>query len=140
MSRIVVIDTGYWFALFEPRDENHNQAKPKAAYIESMTVAFPWPVLYETLNTRLVKNRLGVDKFERIIKRSNVHRVDDTRYRNGALAETFRQALNGTRSISLCDMVIRLMLQDVRLKINAILTFNPRDFSDVCQSAKVEML
>jgi len=135
-----VVDTGYWFALLDPKDGCHNQAQPKAGYLESMTVVFPWPVLYETLNTRLVKNRPGIQLFERLIKRPNACQIDDAPYRRTALADTFDEAVAGRRSISLCDMVIRLMLQDANLKIHALLTFNPRDFTDVCHSAKVQIL
>jgi predicted nucleic acid-binding protein len=140
MSVVLLVDTGYWFALFEPRDDKHNQATPKARFIERMTVAFPWPVLYETLNTRLIKNRPGIDRFERIIKRPNIRRIDDTPYREEALEKTFDEARGGRRSISLCDMVMRLMLEDTRLRIRALLTFNEKDFADVCRRAKVQLL
>jgi hypothetical protein len=140
VNNIVVVDTGYWFALLDPRDGLYKQAQPKASCIESMTIVFPWPVLYETLNTRSVKNPPGIGRFERIIKRRNVCRIDDTRYRDTALEETLGEALAGRRSISLCDMVIRLMLQDTNLKIHALLTFNPRDFIDVRRGAGVQIL
>ena len=40
------------------------------------------------------------------------------------------------RPISLVDMVIRKMLDDVDLKTDAIITFNPGDFDDVCRKNK----
>jgi len=78
--------------------------------------------------------------FERILKKQNVFFVDDGSYRNDALERTLRGAQQGTRAISLCDMMIRLMLQDVNLRIDAILTFNLSDFVDVCRARKVEVL
>jgi predicted nucleic acid-binding protein len=140
MSNLVMVDTGYWFALLDPRDERHGRARLKAGWIDSMTVVSPWPVLYETLNTRFVKNRPGIVMFERIIKPPKGIRLDDAGYRGKALEQTFSEAVAGRRPISLCDMVIRLMLQDANLRINALLTFNPGDFADVCRSAGVEIL
>ncbi len=140
MNKTVVVDTGYWFALLDPRDGRYKEAQPKADYIDSMTVVIPWPVLYETVNTRFVKNRLSMDNFGRIVKRSNTRQIDDAPYRNYALTEAFREALEGRRSISLCNVVIRMMLLDIDLKIHALLTFNPGDFADVCRNRRIEML
>jgi predicted nucleic acid-binding protein len=140
MVRTVVVDTGYWLALFDAKDAYYSQAKPKVRYIESLTVVFPWPILYETLGTRFVKNRLGMSNFERILKRRNVLFVNDTLYRNAAFEKTLQESQRGTRTISLCDMMLRLLLQDEKLRIDALLTFNHRDFYDVCRSAKVQIL
>jgi hypothetical protein len=140
MSQVALVDTGYWFALLDPRDGLHGQAQPKAAYIESMLIVVPWPVLYETLDTRLVKNRAGMFRFERIVKPPRARRVDDTPYRDDALRQTLLQGRGGRRFISLCDMVIRLMLGDASLRIDALLTFNWKDFADVCRSRQVEIL
>jgi len=139
-ANTVVVDAGYWYALFDSRDALHTKADAKASHIESLTVVFPWPTLYETLGTRFVKNRLGIDRLARVLKQSNVRFIDDSPYRDAALEATLREARIGKRSISLCDMVIRLMIEDVNIRIDAILTFNEKDFSDVCRSAKVEIL
>ena len=136
----VVVDAGYWYALFDARDALHSQADAKASHIDSLTVVFPWPTLYETLGTRFVKNRLGMDGLARVLKRPNVRFIDDGPYREVALDATLREARLGKRAISLCDMVIRLMIEDVNLRIHAMLTFNEKDFSDVCRSARVEFL
>jgi hypothetical protein len=140
MARTVVVDSGYWMALFDARDEYHPQAQAKAHYIESLSVAFPWPILYETLGTRFVKNRLGMANFERILKRQNIHFSDDHIYRNAALENTLQESQRGTRSISLCDMMIRILLQDNGFRIDSLLTFNPKDFSDICRSARIQIL
>jgi hypothetical protein len=44
------------------------------------------------------------------------------------------------RSLSLVDRVLRRALSDVNLRIEALITFNPADFADVCQKYKRIML
>ncbi len=139
-SEIVLIDTGYWCALFDARDSRHKEAENKSHFVDSLGIIVPWPTVYETLRTRFVKNRYCVDGFDRLLKRPNVTIVPDEKYREIAYKKTIDEARIGKRSISLCDMTIRLMLQEVDLKIRALLTFNHRDFADVCRSSKVEML
>jgi predicted nucleic acid-binding protein len=139
-AKAVVVDAGYWYALFDARDALHTHANVKASHIDSLTVVFPWPTLYETLGTRFVKNRLGMDGLERLLKRPNVRLIDDSPYRDAALDATLQEGRLGKRAISLCDMMIRLMLEDVNLQIHAILTFNVKDFADVCRSGKIEIL
>ena len=43
-------------------------------------------------------------------------------------------------SISLVDEVIRLALMDPNVKIDAMVTFNPSDFFDICQSRHIELI
>jgi predicted nucleic acid-binding protein len=140
MARTVVVDTGYWLALFDARDQYYFQAQTKARYIEFLIVIFPWPILYETLCTRFVKNRSGMSSFQRILRRRNVQFVDDIRYRDAAFEQTLAESQRGARAISLCDMTLRLMMQDENLRIDALLTFNLRDFSDICRKSKVQIL
>ena len=52
----VLTDSGIWFALFDPRDQHAAQADEKAEYLDLLHIVMPWPILYETLRTRLVRN------------------------------------------------------------------------------------
>jgi predicted nucleic acid-binding protein len=140
MAKTVIVDTGYWLALWDAKDSYHCEAKPKAHHIENLDVVFPWPTLYETLCTRFVKNRLGMDNLNRVLRRPNVHFIDDISYREIAFEKTFEESRRGKRSISLCDMMIRLILIEKNLRIDSLLTFNVRDFHDVCRIAKIEIL
>ncbi len=140
MAKSIIVDTGYWLALFDPKDGYFSQAGPKSHYLESEhKIMFPWPTLYETLGTKFVKNSQGINNLQRLLKRQNILFIDDVAYRHNALDLTMQSAKRN-RPISLCDMMIRLMLEDTNLRINAILTFNPKDFVDVCRSRRVEML
>lgn len=58
--------------------------------------------------------------------------IHDEGYKEITLRTTFSTSLDNNRPISLVDMVIRQMLDDVNLKSDAIVTFNPEDFYDVC--------
>ena len=72
--------------------------------------------------------------------KEHVQRISDEPYREEALEMTFKMALNSSRYISLVDMVIRLILDDINVQKDALLTVNPKDFHDVCMRQNIEML
>ena len=74
----------------------------------------------------------------RISRRPNVERLDDSQYRDDAYEQTVRTARR--RPMSLVDMVMRLMLEDVNVSVNGLLTFTQKDFHDVCRKRDLEML
>lgn len=43
-------------------------------------------------------------------------------------------------SLSLVDWVIILAMEDRKTKIDAMVTFNPGDFRDVCHSRRIELI
>lgn len=51
----LLVDTGYFFALFDPGDQYHEEAVKKQEWLDELPIVLPWPILYETLNTRFVK-------------------------------------------------------------------------------------
>jgi hypothetical protein len=69
VRRNLIVDAGYWYALFDPRDALCREARAKAHHIDALRIVFPWPTLYETLGTRFVKNRIGMAAFETLLKR-----------------------------------------------------------------------
>ena len=50
----LLVDTGFFFALRDARDQYHASAEEKKHLLDTREVILPWPVLYETLNTRFV--------------------------------------------------------------------------------------
>ena len=138
LPRTAVVDTGFWFALCARNDQYHLQALAKEELLHSLNLIIPWPCLYETLNTWFVKNPISVRTFESFCQRPNVELADDTKYRESACSETF--ALAPKRPISLVDMVIRYILDDVNIRKDCLLTFNRRDFVDVCRKRQIEIL
>ena len=66
--------------------------------------------------------------------------IHDEAYKQEALNLSFSYILDSKRRLSLVDTVIRLMLDDINLKIDAVITFNVGDFSDVCQKKSIELV
>ena len=58
-------------------------------------------------------------------------------YKEEALEKTFNSNLN--RHISLVDMVIRLIMLETNFKIDYLVTFNERDFIDICIKRKIQI-
>ena len=140
MSRFpanILLDTGYWIALCDAREGFHGEAADKFERFEGLGVILPWPCMYETCKTRFVRNGRAMRLFAQIVRGSRIQKVDDHRYRENAYdltMETFAK-----RPTSLVDMVIRLMLDNVVLRVDGLLTTNPGDFNDVCRKRKIDM-
>ena len=66
--------------------------------------------------------------------------IDDNGYKEIALNQTFEYSIYNKRPISFVDMIIRMMLDDINLKIDAMITFNLEDFIDVCASKNIEII
>ena len=136
----LLVDSGFWFALFNGKDQYHTAASRKAAIIDNVRIAFPWPTLYETINTRFIKNSIGMVQLNTLLKRPRTILIDDVSYRDIALHVTIREPQNPLRPISLVDMVIRFILDDPNVRIDALLTFNEADFADICRKRGIEIL
>jgi hypothetical protein len=136
----VVIDSGFWFALLDERDQYFREAQLKADAILRLTYLLPWPVLYETLCTRFVRRPASIARFESFLKRPNAKLLDDAKYRDASLDQVLEAARGGKRSISLVDMVIRSVLEDVNVKVNGLVTFNVPDFADVCRRRGIPII
>ncbi len=139
-AKTVVVDTGFWYALYDAGDQYHAQAEEKDHLLQTANVLLPWPCLYETFNTRFARNKMAVTRFGVLVRQAHVVLLRDEPYREFALEAAISTALIGRRHIALVDMVIRLILEDVNVRKHGLLTFNPRDFSDVCRKHQIEML
>ena len=139
-ANTVLADTGFWYAFYDTRDQYHADAEEKGHLLQSTNVLIPWPCLYETFNSRFAKNKMAVRSFDTLLRQTHVKLLTDELYREAALETSFRMALVGSRNIALVDMVIRLVLDDPNVRKHGLLTFNPRDFSDVCRKHRIEML
>jgi predicted nucleic acid-binding protein len=137
-AKTVLTDTGFWYAFYDARDPYHLQAEGKGDLLETSTVLLPWPCLYETFNTRFAKNRIAVRRFEALLRQTHVVRLPDEPYREAALEAVMTTV--ASRSMALVDMVIRLILDDANVRKDGLLTFNQRDFSDLCRKHRIEML
>jgi predicted nucleic acid-binding protein len=137
----ILVDTGVWYALCDPRDRT---VRPEAiddiyARVKVHSIVVPWPIAYETLRTRFVRNRLALERFEREIKSPRVVFLDDEPYREDALTLSIESSLRRGRPLSMVDCVIRFLLDDVRTRIRYLVTFNQRDFLDICAARQIEL-
>ncbi len=133
----LLVDTGYFFALYTERDEHHSAAKRKQDLLEQWPIVLPWPVLYETMNTRFVKMPGVLARFGAIVVRPDTVLLDDSPYRDRSYRTAMETA--SQRPFSLVDAVLRAIVEDTNVSISAMLTFNPRDFYDVCQKHRVAL-
>ena len=140
MSKKLLADTGFWIALLDEKDQHYQSAGERAPWIDVATLVMPWPVLYETLRTRLVRRPARVLRLDEQLKKPNVQFIDDGKYRDEAYSRAIDFSVRLRRPISLVDMVCRLLIADPAVRIDYLLTTNPRDFTDVCSERQVELL
>ena len=138
MPKNIILDSGYWFALYEERDQYHEDALLISEYLEPHNIVVPWPTLYETLNTRFVRRGQWLTSFEAILTHKNTVQIPDGKYKDTAIESIFLQT-KSHKKFSLVDLVIREILLDVEININAIVTFNVSDFEDICWKKNIEI-
>lgn len=136
----LLVDSGFFFALFDPRDRCHNEALKKQEWLEMLSVVIPWPILYETINTRFARRLGTIAQFASIIRAPETEFLDDRPYRLEAYEDTLARARTQRNATSLVDSVLCAILDDTNTRIDAMLTFNLRDFSQICRTRGVELL
>ena len=132
----LLVDTGFFIAMYDERDAHHAEAQDKRNLLDLYAVVLPWPVLYETINTRFSRRRGIMARFDTVITSSNTALLDDSTYRGEAYQTVAR---NARRPMSLVDAVLRAIIEDTNVAVAAMLTFNKRDFHDVCRQHAVEL-
>jgi predicted nucleic acid-binding protein len=140
MAKIVLTDTCFWLGLIEPKDQFHVISNSIAELIEGYQIIFPWPCLYETICTHLSRRRDRLLYLEEFIRRPDIVLLDDENYKESALEEVFKLNRTAGFTYSLVDSVIREVLKDVNVKINYLVTFNERDFIDICQIRQIGII
>jgi predicted nucleic acid-binding protein len=139
IGRPVLFDTGFWIALYDAGDEHHEAASSLWSRLDRTTVVIPWPILYEVLRTTFVKNPINVDKFAKLVVTPRFRRLADEDYRDAALAKTATASQQG-RNLSLVDSLLREVLTDVNVRLYGLVTFNVKDFADVCRRRHIPIL
>ena len=134
------MDTGIWIAMFDPRDQHRARIEEITEYLDICHLILPWPTLYETLRTRLARNRNALQSFEAYLKRPRISFLDDEPYRETAIELCFSSALQAYRPLSMVDCLIRLILDDINVKVSYLATFNNDDFIDICQKRQVGII
>lgn len=137
MNGGLLVDTGYFIALHNKRDEHNATAKQHERLLEVRPVVLPWPVLYETINTRFAKRPHILKQIDVIIEKKSTRLLDDSPYRAAAYAQVLQTSPK--RPLSLVDAVLRAVIEDASVQISTLLTFNEKDFYDVCLPLGVEL-
>ncbi len=135
----LLIDTGFFIALFNERDQHHASACKLGEWLDILPIILPWPILYETINTRLARQPANLARFDAIAQLPETILLDDSPYRS----ESYATVLAPTRPkapLSLVDAVLCNIIEDVNVPISAMLTFNERDFLQICYEYNVELL
>ena len=147
----ICVDACVLIGLVSPNDQHHEQSKELfEGYFEDEpqnAMLIPWPVTYETVATATVGRPSSLAALERALRslevRGRLQFLNDEPYREQALKDCFgelTQPLPRQRKLSLADRVIRAMIRDNAVRMDALVTFNSRDFADVCQSRRIELL
>ena len=137
-GRVALIDTGFWLAFFEQGDAHHQHAlDSEAALLGFRSVLCPWPILYETLNTWFTRRRDWLPKFNAFLKRGNVILLDDSKYREEALRDTFVTRPPKGRGLSLVDRVLHLIIEDRNVGVECLFTYDVADFQELCSRHRV---
>ena len=84
------------------------------------------PSLYETLNTRFVRRENWLTDFKAVLSNKNTIQVQDEKYKYDAIKSIFLQT-KSYKKYSLVDLIIREILLDLEVRIDALITFNIAD-------------
>lgn len=137
MAKRVLVDSGYWIALLTKSDGNHVAAQVLEADLEIHRLLIPWPTLFEFVDTRLSRRPLDAQRFRKILFREGNELVDDRPYREQSLNFTLE---NKGHTYSLVDHILRSVMEDATVSVDAFVGFNHGDFYDVCAKRGIEML
>jgi|GEM_PF-5250023 len=141
--KTILLDTGYWIALFSP--ENEKEKQDVVEYVSELIdennykVIIPFPTLYEFLNSKL--SRKGRQKFnlESELSKQKYEKIYDEKYRKKALENFFKQFSFVNYDISLVDEIIKEMIEDTTLKTDIIVTFD-NGLKNYARSMNVEVI
>lgn len=138
VAQYVLCDSCFWLSLYSDRENNHKHALAARDRIQRFHVVVMWPILYESLGTRMLRRRDIMNAFLSDLAQPGVHKASDVPYRDSAM----RQLTQDNRDLSLTDRVLRHYIADERRgsRITHVLTFNEGDFADVCYANDIEMI
>jgi len=125
-------------------DEHHEQANrlESEGWLDPITkcLLLSWSILYETLNTRFV-NQLGcLEWFDHIARSGKTVLLEDTAYRKAVFDMPLSHPAPAGRPLSLFDKVLHGIIEDPNVSVSAMLTFDIRDFWEVCRKNDVELV
>ena len=66
--------------------------------------------------------------------------LEDSKYKDEALKQVFTYNRKAGFTFSLTDSVIREILKDINVTVNYLVTYNERDFKDICDQRLIEII
>lgn len=138
--RYVITDTCYWLGLVDQTDQHHEKSIKIYNVIKNDLIIFPFPCFYEIIRDKFLKDKRRLTTLENILKSSNVKYISDTDYIDDALIKVYELNKRKGDSYSIADVVLREMLSDDTLRIDSFITYNVKDFYDVCGKRKIEIV
>jgi predicted nucleic acid-binding protein len=137
----ICADAGFLIGLYDETDQHHKDATGYFSVLfesRANRLVIPWPTLYEAVSTRPARRRRAVELFERhwkyLLFRQQLELLSDLPFRDGVVDECFAElGKDHPRELSAVDRILRKVLSDTQLRIDAFITFNERDFADVCR-------
>lgn len=138
--RYVITDTCYWLGLVDQTDQHHEKSIKIYNVIKNDLIIFPFPCFYEIIRDKFLKDKRRLTTLENILKSSNVKYISDTDYIDDALIKVYELNKRKGDSYSIADVVLREMLSDDTLRIDSFVTYNVKDFYDVCGKRKIEIV
>jgi predicted nucleic acid-binding protein len=141
--KTILLDTGYWIALFSPEKEKDKQDivehVSKLIDENNYTVIIPFPTLYEFLNSKLSRKSRQKFNLEAELSKQKYEKVYDNDYREKALKNFIKQFSFTNSDISLVDEIIKEMIDDRNLKTDIIVTFD-ESLKNYARSMNVEVV
>ena len=119
----ILVDSCFWIALYDHGDQQAERAEAIADQINNENIIIPFPTLYEFVNSRLSRRDAKV-QFEQLLKRPNIQLLSDDKYRESALENFFIKSKHSFSDVSLVDEVLKLIISDIDVKIDYIVTFD----------------
>jgi predicted nucleic acid-binding protein len=139
MSKNIITDTGFWIAYFEERDAYHKEAVEVAFLVFGNKIICPFPSLYEFLNTRFTRDIKKIRDYEFLLSKLDVEYIYDDEYRVNII-DDFILRNKTFQKISLVDMIINQIIEDVNIKVDYIVTFNRNNFMSSCIKRGIDFL
>ena len=143
----ICFDACFMIALYDETDGYHQNAlECFDAYIDKRpmnSVLLPWPVMYESISTRMARATRRMEMINRHLKalrtRGALEFIDDSLLRDRAMTACFPET-SKVRALSLVDHVVREILSENRFQTSALATFNIGDFYDVCKRFRKKII
>ena len=144
-----LLDSSFLFALYD--DEGMRSRQVRRSFVNAFSrsgsvLLVVWPVLYQSFNARFSSDLLRIHRLESewsaLIERKQLQFLDDAPFRKNSLDEWWARdlKLSSWRGLSLVDRVLRAVLERGSTRVHALLSFDHRDFSDVCGRLKVKIV